>query len=151
MSPMAPPRPMSGPLLSSGPLSAPLRLRPAAPVNPPALRTLSIDQLARRTGLPVPTLRRMVDEGFISSRGRSPAGRQLFGEDTVWRVEMIRSLAMLGMTEVEIRRAVHGAGSGRMVGPELAGLLRRVQQRTRARMESDLRRPHTAMRGAVAS
>jgi DNA-binding transcriptional MerR regulator len=142
---------MSGPLLSSGPLSAPLNLRPAAPVNPPASRTLSIDQLARRTGLPMPTLWKMVDEGFIHSRGRSPVGRQLFDEDTVWRIDVIRSLAMLGMTEVEIRRAIDGASSGRLVGPELAGLLRRVQQRTHSRMGSDQRRPRTAVRVAVAS
>ncbi|NUS43241.1 MAG: MerR family transcriptional regulator [Mycobacteriaceae bacterium] len=96
---------------------------------------LSIDQLALRTGVPVEALRRHEDRGLIHARGRSPAGRRLFDEDTVWRVEIIRSLLAMGLSEAEIRRlGLANASCGKMIGPELATLLRCVQDHTRTRM-----------------
>ena len=51
--------------------------------GPPATPTpMKIGELARRSGLPVKTLRYYEDFGLLPARGRSEGGYRLFGSNT---------------------------------------------------------------------
>jgi MerR family copper efflux transcriptional regulator len=104
-------------------------------MNGPLGRPMTIGDLARRTGVPVKTLRRHEDMGLIQTLGRSPTGYRLFGETALRCVELIHQLRSLGLTEAEIRQhACDHADGGQLIGPDLATLLDRVRQRTLARI-----------------
>jgi DNA-binding transcriptional MerR regulator len=100
--------------------------------------TMTIGDLARRTGVAVKVLRRQQDMGLIYTRGRSPAGYRLFDEDALCCVEIVRTLRGLGLTEAEIvdlARSHDNDECAGLVGPRLGELLRRsrcrVADRTR--------------------
>jgi DNA-binding transcriptional MerR regulator len=57
---------------------------------------LGIGDLARRTGVPVRTIRFYCDEGILETR-RSAGGHRLFGEDAVERLTLVRRLRALGL------------------------------------------------------
>lgn len=97
---------------------------------------ITFEELARRTGAPLKALRRYEDMGLIYTRGRSPVGQWLYDGDAVRCVQIIRALSMLGLTETEIQQlAACSAEGGKLVGPELGAMLRRVQDRTRTRIK----------------
>lgn len=98
--------------------------------------TMTIGQLARRTGLSVKTLRRLEGMGLIYNAGRSPAGYRLFDEDALWCVQVLGTLRGLGLTLAEIREldAVYLAQPDRPIGPHLAERLRAVRARLDARI-----------------
>jgi DNA-binding transcriptional MerR regulator len=80
---------------------------------PPATPTpMKIGELARRSGLPVKTLRYYEDFGLLPARGRSVGGYRLFGEESLRRLEFIRRLKTLGLSLEDIQGclAVHDAG-----------------------------------------
>jgi MerR family copper efflux transcriptional regulator len=93
--------------------------------------TMTIGQLARRTGLSVKTLRRLEGMGFIYTAGRSPAGYRLFDQDALWCVQVLGTLRSLGLTLAEIREleAVYLAQPDRPIGLYLAERLRAVRAR----------------------
>ena len=86
---------------------------PAAkpPVGSPAVG-IKIGELARRSGLPVKTLRYYEEIGLLPAVGRSPGGYRLFGEESPRRLEFIRRLKSLGLTLDDIQEclAVHDEG-----------------------------------------
>ncbi|NUS43092.1 MAG: MerR family transcriptional regulator [Mycobacteriaceae bacterium] len=95
----------------------------------------TIEALSRRTGVPLRELDRMAEVGLIGSRGRSPSGARLFGEDAVRCIEIVRALQGLGLTDAEIHRlAATNRAAGRPAGPELSAMLRRVRNRTYAQI-----------------
>jgi DNA-binding transcriptional MerR regulator len=69
---------------------------------------LTIGQLARRTGLPVRTLRFWSDEGAVPPAGRSAAGYRLYDAAGVARVELVRTLRELGLPLGDVCRVLDG-------------------------------------------
>ncbi|MFC5288529.1 MerR family transcriptional regulator [Actinokineospora guangxiensis] len=69
---------------------------------------LTIGQLARRTGVPVRTLRFWSDDGTLTPADRSPAGYRRYGVDAVARVELIRALRELGFGLDEVGHVLAG-------------------------------------------
>lgn len=67
---------------------------------------LTIGQLARRTGLPVRTIRFWSDSGIIAPVGRSSGGYRLYDMDAVGRLDLIRTLRELGLDLDTVRRVL---------------------------------------------
>ncbi|MGV9877995.1 helix-turn-helix domain-containing protein [Streptomyces sp. NPDC003006] len=66
----------------------------------------SIGELARRTGLPVKTIRFYSDSGVVTPADRTPGGYRLYGADAVARLGLVRTLRELGLDLATIRRVV---------------------------------------------
>ena len=64
---------------------------------------MTIGQLSRRSGVPIKILRTYEDLGFLYTRGRSESNYRLFGEETLWCVQVVQGLRSLGLTLKEIR------------------------------------------------
>mgnify|MGYP001393290684 CR=1 FL=1 len=64
---------------------------------------LTIGQLARRSGVPVRTIRFWSDEGILPETDRSAAGYRRYGPDAVARLDLIRTLRELGLGLDEVR------------------------------------------------
>jgi DNA-binding transcriptional MerR regulator len=73
---------------------------------------MKIGELARRSGLPVKTLRYYEDLGLLPAIGRSSGGYRLFGDASLGRLAFIRRLKTLGLNLEEIRECLgsHDAG-----------------------------------------
>lgn len=102
----------------------------------PTATTMTIGQLARRTGLSVKALRRLEGMGLIYTVGRSPAGYRLFDPAALWCVQVLGTLRGLGLTLAEIRELarVYRAQPERPVGPHLAERLRAARARLDGRI-----------------
>ena len=64
---------------------------------------MPIGTLARRSGLPVKTIRFYSDEGLLPPSGRTEAGYRLYGEVDLARLELIRTLREAGLDLATIR------------------------------------------------
>jgi DNA-binding transcriptional MerR regulator len=97
---------------------------------------MTIGVLARRSGVPVKTLREYEDLGFIYTVGRSAGNYRLFGEEALWCVAVVGSLRALGLTLAEIREltSMYLGRSDDPIGPQLAKTLRKVRARTQSRI-----------------
>jgi MerR family transcriptional regulator, copper efflux regulator len=97
---------------------------------------MTIGVLARRSGVPVKTLREYEDLDFIYTVGRSAGNYRLFGEEALWCVAVVGTLRGLGLTLSEIREltAVYLARTDEPIGPRLAQILQGVRVRTQARI-----------------
>jgi MerR family transcriptional regulator, copper efflux regulator len=109
---------------------------PVMTPGPQARSVMTIGTLARRTGVPVKTLREYEDLGLIYTVGRSPGNYRLFGEEALWCVGVVGTLRGLGLTLSEIRElaTTYLGGADEPIGPGLARALRAVRVRTRARI-----------------
>src|SRR3954447_5154695 len=65
-----------------------------------------IGELARRTGLTVPTLHHYDEIGLLSPADRSQGGHRVYGDDDVRRLYRIMSLRSLGFPLEAIGRVV---------------------------------------------
>jgi DNA-binding transcriptional MerR regulator len=72
---------------------------PAKPA--PSLR---IGEVARRTGLPVKTIRYYCDEGLLQPRARSESGYRLFDEENLAELTIIRALRAMDVSIPELAR-----------------------------------------------
>jgi DNA-binding transcriptional MerR regulator len=76
-----------------------------------AKERLTIGELARRTGVPVKTLRFYSDEGLLPPSERSRSGYRLYSEADIVRLDLIRTLreAGLGLPTIQrvLRRDMH--------------------------------------------
>jgi DNA-binding transcriptional MerR regulator len=72
---------------------------------------LSIGELARRSGLPVRTIRFWSDAGVLPPAGRTEGGRRLYDAACVARLELIVTLRELGLGLPEVRRVLAGQAS----------------------------------------
>lgn len=97
---------------------------------------MTIGMLARRTGVPVKTLREYEDLGFIYTVGRSAGNYRLFGEEALWCVAVVSSLRELGLTLAEIRAltSIYLGQTEEPIGPRLAQTLQAVRARTEGRI-----------------
>lgn len=71
----------------------------------------SIGDLARRTGLPVKTIRFYSDRGLVPPTGRSPVGYRLYGSAAVARVNLVRTLRELDLDLSTIRQVLNREAS----------------------------------------
>ncbi len=67
---------------------------------------LTIGQLARRTGLPVRTIRFWSDLGLVPPAGRSHSGHRRYDAAAAARVELVHTLRQLGVSLTDIRRVL---------------------------------------------
>jgi len=67
---------------------------------------MSIGALARRTGLPVKTIRYYSDQGLVPVAGRTSAGYRRYDEAAAARLALIRTLRELGLGLAPIRRVL---------------------------------------------
>ncbi|MGW0593859.1 MerR family transcriptional regulator [Streptosporangium sp. NPDC002607] len=67
---------------------------------------LTIGRLARRTGMPVRTIRYWSDIGALPPVGRSAGGYRLYDAACVARLELIRTLRELGLGLEDVRRVL---------------------------------------------
>lgn len=65
-----------------------------------------IGELARRTGVPVKTIRFWSDRGILPPTDRSPSGHRRWTPDAVARVDLVRTLRELGVDLATVRRVV---------------------------------------------
>jgi DNA-binding transcriptional MerR regulator len=66
----------------------------------------TIGDLARRTGLPVKTIRFYADAGVVPETGRTPAGYRVYDLEAVARLDLVRTLRDLGVDLPAIRRVL---------------------------------------------
>ncbi|WP_230421352.1 MerR family transcriptional regulator [Actinomadura soli] len=66
----------------------------------------TIGELARRTGLPVRTIRFYSDEGVVPPSGRTAAGYRLYDAAAVARLDLVRTLRDLGIDLGTVRRVL---------------------------------------------
>jgi DNA-binding transcriptional MerR regulator len=66
----------------------------------------TIGELARRTGLPVRTIRFYSDAGVLPPTDRSPAGHRLYDIAALTRLELVRTLRDLGLDLPTIQRVL---------------------------------------------
>lgn len=74
----------------------------ANPTRRPAV-TFTIGQLARRTGVPVRTIRFWSDAGVLPETERSAAGYRRYDADAVARLDLVRTLRDLGLGLDDVR------------------------------------------------
>jgi DNA-binding transcriptional MerR regulator len=97
---------------------------------------MTIGTLARRTGVPVKTLREYEDLGLIYTIGRSAGNYRLFGDEALWCVAVVGTLRELGLTLAEIRAltSIYLDLTDEPIGPRLAQTLQTVRARTEGRI-----------------
>ncbi|MEY2645680.1 MAG: hypothetical protein RLZZ611_2329 [Cyanobacteriota bacterium] len=74
--------------------------------------SLRIGEVARRTGLPVKTIRYYCDEGLLQPRDRSAGGYRLFDEDNLAELAIIRALRAMDVSIPELVRILEVRRSG---------------------------------------
>jgi len=72
---------------------------------------LSIGELARRTGLPVRTIRFWSDVGVLSPAARAEGGRRLYDAACADQAELVSTLRELGLGLADVRRVLAGQAS----------------------------------------
>jgi MerR family transcriptional regulator, copper efflux regulator len=80
------------------------------PAQPAA--SLRIGEVARRTGLPVKTIRYYCDEGLLQPRARSESGYRLFDEENLAELTIIRSLRTMDVSIPELARILEVRRAG---------------------------------------
>ncbi|HEY3465975.1 MAG TPA: MerR family transcriptional regulator, partial [Amycolatopsis sp.] len=68
--------------------------------------TFTIGELARRTGLPVKTIRFYSDEGLLPPTDRTDAGYRLYDAAALARLELVRTLRELGLGLADVSSAL---------------------------------------------
>ena len=74
--------------------------------------SLRIGEVARRTGLPVKTIRFYCDEGLLQPRDRSAGGYRLFDEENLAELAIIRALRAMDVSIPELVRILEVRRSG---------------------------------------
>jgi DNA-binding transcriptional MerR regulator len=74
-------------------------------------RLLSIGELARRTALPVSTIRFWSDAGVLLPAARTGGGRRMYNAACVAQLELVATLRELGLGLADVRRVLGGQAS----------------------------------------
>jgi DNA-binding transcriptional MerR regulator len=74
--------------------------------------SLRIGEVARRTGLPVKTIRYYCDQGLLQPRARSESGYRLFDEENLAELTIIRSLRAMDVSIPELARILEVRRAG---------------------------------------
>lgn len=78
-------------------------------IHAPSLR---IGEVARRTGLPVKTIRYYCDEGLLQPRARSAGGYRLFDEENLAELTIIRALRAMDVSIPELAKILEVRRAG---------------------------------------
>jgi DNA-binding transcriptional MerR regulator len=107
---------------------------------------MTVGELARRTGLSIKAIRRYEALGLIYSAGRSEGNYRLFDASALWCAQVVSTLRSLGLTikEIDELGSAYLERPDESIGPRLAALLDRAEQRIEDRM-AEL----TAVRGRI--
>jgi DNA-binding transcriptional MerR regulator len=109
--------------------------------------TFTIGELARRTGLPVKTIRFYSDEGLLPPTERTDAGYRLYDAAAMARLELVRTLRELGLGLADVSAALTQSTTvGELATRHVAALdeqirrlrLRRAVLRAVAKRDSEL-------------
>jgi MerR family transcriptional regulator, copper efflux regulator len=73
---------------------------------------LRIGEAARRTGLPVKTIRFYCDEGLLQPKARSASGYRLFDEENLTELTIIRALRTMDVAIPELVRTLEVRRAG---------------------------------------
>ena len=97
---------------------------------------MTVGELSRRTGLSIKAIRQYEALGLLYSIGRSEGNYRLFDESALWCAQVIAGLRALGLTirEIEGLAGVYLNCPGEPIGPHIAPLLTRAEQRIDARI-----------------
>lgn len=74
--------------------------------------SLRIGEVARRTGLPVKTIRYYCDEGLLQPKDRSTGGYRLFDEENLAELAIIRALRTMDVSIPELAKILQVRRSG---------------------------------------
>lgn len=74
--------------------------------------SLRIGEVARRTGLPVKTIRYYCDEGLLQPRTRSAAGYRLFDQENLAELTIIRALRAMDVSIPELAKILEVRRAG---------------------------------------
>lgn len=74
--------------------------------------SLRIGEVARRTGLPVKTIRYYCDEGLLQPKDRSAGGYRLFDEENLAELAIIRALRAMDVSIPELARILEVRRAG---------------------------------------
>lgn len=77
-----------------------------------AAPSLRIGEVARRTGLPVKTIRFYCDEGLLQPKARSPSGYRLFDEENLAELTIIRALRAMDVAIPELAKILEVRRAG---------------------------------------
>jgi DNA-binding transcriptional MerR regulator len=83
-----------------------------------------IGTVARRSGLPVKTIRFYCDQGLIQPRGRTAGGYRLFDERVYAELALLRTLRSLDLPLETIRRILQARREGVCTCAALQGTIR---------------------------
>ncbi len=86
-------------------------LRPGSLSAKPPLN-LRIGEVAKRTGLPVKTIRYYCDEGLLQPKARSEGGYRLFDEENLAELTIIRALRAMDVSIPELARILEVRWAG---------------------------------------
>lgn len=86
-------------------------LRPGSLSAKPPLN-LRIGEVARRTGLPVKTIRHYCDEGLLQPKARSAGGYRLFNEENLAELTIIRALRAMDVSIPKLARILEVRWAG---------------------------------------
>ena len=97
---------------------------------------LTIGRVSKRTGLPAKTIRFYEDEGLISPPRRAANGYRLYRENDVLRLQIVRSIRLLGLDLPSIKTLLDHALSVDCAtfGEELIGTLERQRSEVEQRI-----------------
>jgi MerR family copper efflux transcriptional regulator len=73
---------------------------------------LRIGEVARRTGLPVKTIRFYCDEGLLQPKARSASGYRLFDEENLAELTIIRALRAMDVAIPELAKILEVRRAG---------------------------------------
>jgi DNA-binding transcriptional MerR regulator len=74
--------------------------------------SLRIGEVARRTGLPVKTIRYYCDEGLLQPKARSAGGYRLFDEENLAELSIIRALRAMDVSIPELAKILEVRRAG---------------------------------------
>lgn len=89
-----------------------------------AVLTMQIGAVARRSGVPVKTIRFYCDEGLIQPTARSEGGYRLFEDDVFAELALIRTLKALEIPLQDVGQILESRRSGVCTCSELQATIR---------------------------
>jgi MerR family transcriptional regulator, copper efflux regulator len=81
-------------------------------LSPAPAPSLRIGEVARRTGLPVKTIRYYCDEGLLQPKVRSAAGYRLFDQENLAELTIIRALRAMDVSIPELAKILEVRRAG---------------------------------------
>ena len=117
-------------------------------VSAPGRVALKIGEVARRSDLPIKTIRFYSEEGLIHPSGRSEGGYRLFSEEVLEELTLIRTLKAMEMPLRDVRQILESRRSGDCTCVALQDRIRRKAGEIEQKIAA-LRDLHTELMGLL--